>query len=215
VDDVAELQVQDEGFGIPPELLRKVFEPFTQGQQGLARSAGGLGLGLTLVRRLTELHGGTIEARSDGIDRGSTFTLRFHRLPTPDVIRLETEDRSPANRARRLLIVEDNPDSRFALRVLLETLGHEVHEANDGEAGVAATLAVRPDVVLIDVGLPRLDGYEVARRLRAEAGGIRLVALTGYGQSEDVQRARDAGFDCHLVKPASAEQLRAAIGDNE
>jgi len=215
VDGVAELQVRDEGFGIPPELLRKVFEPFTQAQQGLARSAGGLGLGLTLVRRLTELHGGTIEARSDGIDRGSTFTLRFRRLPTPDVIRLETEDHSPANRTRRLLIVEDNPDARFALRALLETFGHEVHEANDGEAGVAAARAVRPDVVLIDVGLPRLDGYEVARRVKAEMGGIRLVALTGYGQSEDVQRARDAGFDCHLVKPASAEQLRAAIGADD
>jgi signal transduction histidine kinase/ActR/RegA family two-component response regulator len=210
--DVAELRVEDEGFGIPPELLPKMFEPFVQGQQGLNRAPGGLGLGLTLVRELTELHGGTIEGHSAGADRGSTFTLRFRREHAPrGGIPLDQRQSSTADRARRLLIVEDNSDARQTLRYLLEALGHEVHEANDGEAGVAAVLAVQPDVAFVDLGLPRLDGYEVARRVRASAGGVRLVALTGYGQDEDVRQAREAGFDCHLLKPATVEQLRAAI----
>jgi CheY-like chemotaxis protein len=210
--DVAELRVEDEGFGIPPELLPKVFEPFIQGQQGLNRGKGGLGLGLTLVRRLTELHGGTIEGHSGGANRGSAFTLRFRREHAPrGGIPLDEHQPSTADRARRLLIVEDGSDERQTLRTLLEALGHEVHEATDGEAGVAAVLAVRPDVAFVDIGLPLLDGYEVARRVRAYAGAVRLVALTGYGHDEEVRQAREAGFDCHLLKPASVEQLRAAI----
>jgi len=209
---VAELCVEDEGFGIRPELLPNVFEPFTQGQQGLDRSAGGLGLGLTLVRRLTELHGGTIEAHSGGDNRGSVFKLRFPSRAGPPLGAVPTpgEQALPA-RPRRLLVVEDNLDARQTLRTLLETLGHEVHEAADGEAGVAAALERRPDLVFVDIGLPRLDGYEVARRLRAAHLRARLVALTGYGRDDDVQRARDAGFDEHLLKPATLEQLRAAI----
>ncbi len=208
---VAELRVEDEGFGIRPELLPNVFDPFTQGQQGLDRSAGGLGLGLTLVRRLTELHAGTIEAQSGGIDRGSTFTLRFPSRSPPLGAVSAASERARSDRPRRLLVVEDNVDARQTLRTLLETLGHEVHEAADGEAGVAAALERRPDLVFVDIGLPRLDGYEVARRLRAAKLAARLVALTGYGRDDDVQRAREAGFDEHLLKPATLEQLRAAI----
>ncbi|HEX7236966.1 MAG TPA: MASE1 domain-containing protein [Gammaproteobacteria bacterium] len=208
---VAELRVEDEGFGIRPDLLPKVFDPFTQGQQGLDRSAGGLGLGLTLVRRLTDLHAGTIEAQSGGIDRGSVFTLRFPSRGPPLRAGAALADPARSDRPRRLLVVEDNVDARQTLRTLLETLGHEVHEAADGEAGVAAALERRPDLVFVDIGLPRLDGYEVARRLRAAKFGSRLVALTGYGRDDDVQRARDAGFDEHLLKPATLEQLRAAI----
>jgi CheY-like chemotaxis protein len=209
---VAELRVEDEGFGIPADLLPNVFEPFTQGQQGLDRSAGGLGLGLTLVRRLTELHGGTIEANSGGDNRGSVFTLRFPSRPGPPAGAVAAaSEKAPPERPRRLLVVEDNLDARQTLRTLLETLGHEVDEAADGEAGVAAALERRPDLVFVDIGLPRLDGYEVARRLRAANLGSRLVALTGYGRDDDVQRARDAGFDEHLLKPATLEQLRAAI----
>jgi CheY-like chemotaxis protein len=208
---VAELRVEDEGYGIRPELLPNVFEPFTQGQQGLDRSAGGLGLGLTLVRRLTELHGGTIEAQSGGVDKGSVFTLRFPSRSAPAIAAAAPNEQARADRPRRLLVVEDNVDARQTLRTLLEALGHEVHEAADGEAGVAAALERRPDLVFVDIGLPRLDGYEVARRLRAAKSGVRLVALTGYGREDDLQRARDAGFDEHLLKPATLEQLRAAI----
>jgi len=208
---VAELRVEDEGFGIRPELLPNVFDPFTQGQQGLDRSAGGLGLGLTLVRRLTELHAGTIEAQSGGIDRGSAFTLRFPSRGPPLGAVSAASERARSDRPRRLLVVEDNVDARQTLRTLLETLGHEVHEAADGEAGVAAALERRPDLVFVDIGLPRLDGYEVARRLRAAKLAARLVALTGYGRDDDVRRAREAGFDEHLLKPATLEQLRAAI----
>jgi signal transduction histidine kinase/CheY-like chemotaxis protein len=208
---VAELCVEDEGFGIPPELLPNVFDPFTQGRQGLDRSAGGLGLGLTLVRRLTELHDGTIMAQSGGVDRGSAFTLRFpSRAPAPGAVAAASE-RARGDRPRRLLVVEDNVDARQTLRTLLETLGHEVHEAADGEAGVAAALERRPDLVFVDIGLPLLDGYEVARRLREAKFGARLVALTGYGRDDDLKRAREAGFDEHLLKPATLEQLRAAI----
>jgi len=208
---VAELCVEDEGFGIPPELLPNVFDPFTQGRQGLDRSAGGLGLGLTLVRRLTELHNGTIVAQSGGIDRGSAFTLRFPSRAALQGAVTATSERARADRPRRLLVVEDNVDARQTLRTLLETLGHEVHEAADGEAGVAAALERRPDLVFVDIGLPLLDGYEVARRLREAKFGARLVALTGYGREDDLQRAREAGFDEHLLKPATLEQLRAAI----
>ena len=208
---VAELRVEDEGFGIRPELLPNVFEPFTQGQQGLDRSAGGLGLGLTLVRRLTELHNGTIEAHSGGVDKGSAFTLRFPSRAAPAGADAATSEPVRADRPRRLLVVEDNVDARQTLRILLETLGHEVHEAADGEAGVAAALERRPDLAFVDIGLPRLDGYEVARRLRAAKLGVRLVALTGYGRDDDLQRCREAGFDEHLLKPATLEQLRAAI----
>jgi len=213
--EVAELRVEDEGFGIRPDLLPNVFDPFTQGQQGLDRSGGGLGLGLTLVRRLTELHGGTVEAHSSGENRGSVFTLRFPSRAGPPLaaVAAASEQRLP-ERPRRLLVVEDNLDARQTLRTLLETLGHEVHEAADGEAGVAAALERRPDLVFVDIGLPRLDGYEVARRLRAAHLRSRLVALTGYGRDDDVQRAREAGFDQHLLKPATLEQLRAAIDES-
>jgi signal transduction histidine kinase len=209
---VAELRVEDEGFGIQPELLPKVFEPFTQGRQGLDRSTGGLGLGLTLVRRLAELHGGTIEAQSGGADRGSTFILRFPSRAAPaGSAAAGRQPQSAAGPRRRLLVIEDNVDARQTLRTLLEMLGHEVHEAADGEAGIAAVLELRPDLAFVDIGLPRIDGYEVARRLRAANAPVRLVALTGYGRDDDLQRAREAGFDQHLLKPAGIEQLRSAI----
>jgi CheY-like chemotaxis protein len=207
----AELKVEDEGSGIRPELLPNVFEPFQQGEQGLDRSAGGLGLGLTLVRRLTELHGGSVEAHSDGIGRGSAFVLRFPVSPAAARSRAAAGDRQATLVRRRVLIIEDNVDARQTLRALLEMFGHEVHEAGDGETGIATALAVRPDVVLVDIGLPHLDGYEVARRLRREHASMRLVALTGYGRDDDVRGATEAGFDEHLLKPASADRLRAAI----
>jgi signal transduction histidine kinase/CheY-like chemotaxis protein len=216
LDGVAELAVVDEGLGIAPELLPNVFEPFMQGEQGLDRSVGGLGLGLTLVRRLTELHGGTIDARSSGLDRGSAFAVRLPRRGAPiGATQLASEQSVPTTNARRVLIVEDNADARETLRTLLEALGHEVHEAADGETGIAAALKLQPDIAFVDIGLPRLDGYEVARRLRAAGETMRLVALTGYGRDDDIRRAREAGFDLHLLKPAGVAQLRAAIDDAE
>jgi signal transduction histidine kinase len=208
---VAELRVEDEGFGILPEHLSKIFEPFMQGQQGLDRSAGGLGLGLTLVRRLTELHGGTVQAQSGGVDRGSVFILRFPTCSPQIEAPAATSEHARAHGVQRLLVIEDNVDARQTLRALLEVLGHEVHEAADGETGIAAALEHRPDLVFVDIGLPRLDGYEVARQLRRASAGIRLVALTGYGTEDDMRRAREAGFDEHLLKPATFEQLRAVI----
>jgi CheY-like chemotaxis protein/nitrogen-specific signal transduction histidine kinase len=210
--DVAELRVEDDGQGIRPDLLPVVFEPFRQGQQGLDRSTGGLGLGLTLVSRLVELHGGAVEAQSPGVDRGSVFIVRLPRRGEPLGAAARSSRTAPGiAQARLVLIVEDNADARHTLRTLLETLGHEVHEAADGEAAIVAALALEPDVALIDIGLPQLDGYEVARRVRAAGGRMRLVALTGYGQDADVRRAREAGFDVHLLKPAGVDQLRAAI----
>jgi signal transduction histidine kinase len=208
----AELRVEDEGHGIDPELLPNVFEPFIQGAQGLDRNAGGLGLGLTLIRRLTELHGGVIEAASGGTNRGSSFVVRLPRRVAPAAApTVAAELRSMPASLLRVLIVEDNADTRQSLRILFESLGHAVRDVADGEAGLAAIRVWRPDVVLVDIGLPWLDGYEVARRIREADRGIRLVALTGYGCDADVQRARAAGFDEHVLKPASAERLRMAI----
>jgi signal transduction histidine kinase/ActR/RegA family two-component response regulator len=210
LEGVAELRVEDDGLGIAGQLLPNVFEPFQQGEQGLDRSTGGLGLGLTLVRRLTQLHGGTIEALSAGPNQGSAFVVRLPRRAAP-IGAAERASPAPPACARRVLIVEDNPDGRETLRVLLEALGHEVYEAADGEAGVVAALTLDPEVALVDIGLPVVDGYEVARRVRAGGGTMRLVALTGYGRDDDVRRALEAGFDLHLLKPAGVEQLRAAI----
>jgi CheY-like chemotaxis protein len=168
-------------------------------------------LGLTLVRRLTELHGGTVEAQSGGVDRGSVFILRFPSRDPPIEAPAASDVHTRAGRAARLLVIEDNMDARQTLCALLETLGHQVYEAADGETGVAAALEHRPDLVFVDIGLPRLDGYEVARRLRGAHVSMRLVALTGYGAEDDVRRVREAGFDEHLLKPATLDQLRAVI----
>jgi signal transduction histidine kinase len=210
--DHAVIRVEDTGAGIAPELLPKVFDAFTQGKQGIDRAGGGLGIGLTLVRRFAELHGGGVEARSAGPGTGSTFVVRLPRIEEPDTTREgATGVREASNHAYRILVVEDNEDARESLRVLLEIMGHEVHEAADGESGIAAALRLQPDFVVVDIGLPRLDGYEVARRLRAAIPHVGLVALSGYGREEDKQRAKDAGFDAHLLKPADPERLQAEM----
>ena len=217
----AVLRVQDDGVGIAPELLPKVFEPFTQGKRKLARSRGGLGVGLTLVRTLAELHGGEVEARSAGAGEGSEFVVRFPAVDSPPgpSMRRMGSDASAGTRAQRVLIIEDNTDARETLREVLVMGGNEVHEAGDGEEGVALAQKVHPETVLVDIGLPGIDGYEVARRLRASEAALgvhwRLIALTGYGQQEDVKRARDAGFDMHLVKPVLPSALEAAMAGRE
>ena len=204
-------RVSDTGVGIAPEMLSRVFDLFTQVEQPLDRSVGGLGVGLTLSRRLVEMHGGTIAAASEGHGRGAQFTVR---LPVETA---GTPPPPPAvigpDRSRSILIVEDNEDSRESLRLLLESLGHRVIEAGDGQHGLALALHHRPEVVLIDLGLPGLDGYEVARALRASPSGssTALIALTGYGQADDRRRSKEAGFDAHLVKPVSHHVLSSVI----
>jgi CheY-like chemotaxis protein len=201
--------VQDSGVGIGPELLPRVFDLFAQGETALDRKRGGLGIGLTLVRRLVELHGGTVEAASDGPGRGSTFTVRLPLVPasSPDPEPATVE--SPAAHGRRVLIVEDNAPAREMLRVALELAGHAVYEAADGPGGVEAAEQLRPHAALVDIGLPGLDGYQVARRIRASRVGKRmlLIALTGYSQPRDRERSFEAGFDAHLVKPVDPGQL--------
>ena len=198
--------------GIAPELLPRVFELFTQGQRNLDRAQGGLGIGLALVRRLVELHGGRVAAYSEGPSKGSTFVVY---LPRAEARR--TDDVSPAAVApssvsrKRIVIIEDDADGREALCMQLLLAGHEVHEAKDGQSGIEVVQRVRPDVVLLDIGLPGLDGYEVARRLKSGQDCPRLVAVTGYGRAEDKDRAKTAGFDAHLTKPVTPDELHRML----
>jgi PAS domain S-box-containing protein len=210
--DEAVLRVADDGAGISAELLPVVFDLFVQGERNLDRRAGGLGVGLSLVRRLVELHGGRVDAASPGPGRGSVFTVRLPvqvgapPSPAPLV-------EAPAGaRHQRILIVEDSSDNREMLRILLESSGHEIHEAADGVSGVELAVELEPDVVLIDIGLPGIDGYQVARQIRAKLRDrSRLIALSGYGQQKDRQLAFDAGFDDHLLKPVDPAHLLTVL----
>ena len=207
--DQAVVRVEDDGDGISADLLPHVFDFFVQGDQGSDRQAGGLGIGLSLVRRLVELHGGTVEAQSDGPGRGSTFTLRIPRIEVIEENATRRNEPAGVETSRRILIVEDNRDAREALREALELAGHKVFEADSGLSGVTSALTNQPDVALIDIGLPGIDGYEVVRRLRSapQAAGMMLIAVTGYGLPEDRKRAEQAGFDAHFVKPLDFNRL--------
>ena len=206
--DWVQLSVRDDGQGIAAELLPRLFQPFVQGEQTLDRAQGGLGLGLALVQRLAALHGGSLAAASEGPGRGSCFTLRLPRAEAP-ARALERSAGTAAMRKRRILIVDDEPDARESLAALLQAEGHEVSAAADGAAGLAALADA--DVGLVDIGLPDMDGYEVARRARTLAHGVILIAVTGYGQREDRERAHAAGFDAHVTKPFSYEELMRAL----
>ena len=205
--DDAVLRVADNGLGIPPSLLPRVFELFVQGERTLDRRAGGLGIGLTLVRRLVELHEGEVTAASSS--EGSVFTVRLKRIEPP----LPEPGRQPLAAARpmRVLVVDDNADALVSLRSMLELDGHCVSAAVDGEAGLGVLLAQRPDAAVVDIGLPLLDGYAVATRARAAGYPGRLIALSGYGRGADVRRALVAGFDAHLVKPVAPAQLKQLL----
>jgi signal transduction histidine kinase len=209
------LCVRDTGLGIAPELLPRIFDLFTQGDRSLARSEGGLGIGLTLVRTLVEMHGGTVSVRSGGPGKGSEFTVRLPLAPeaAPSPHRAARVD-GPAF-ARRILVVDDSVDNADSLARLLGSCGHDVRTAYDGLAALAVAREFQPEFVFLDIGLPRMDGYEVARRLRAEPGfeAATLVALTGYGQEGDRRQAEEAGFDTHLVKPADLHALRALLAN--
>ncbi|MBN3758539.1 response regulator [Paraburkholderia sp. Tr-20389] len=225
------IRVRDNGIGIPANELADVFNLFMQSEDSLARSEGGLGIGLSLAKTLTELHGGTIEAFSGGLGMGSEFVVTLpmaveqtagepcEALPdtsaegegTP-AAEQQAGESAPGTR-RRVMVVDDSVDGAESMSILLEMLGHEVRVMYDGAAAIAAASEFKPEVVLLDIGLPGVDGYQVARALRAEpaTAGALLIALTGYGQDSDRQRTRDAGFDHHLVKPASLDDIERVI----
>ena len=204
-DDNAVISVQDSGIGIPAEMLPRVFDLFVQSERTLDRSQGGLGIGLSVVRRLAEMHGGSVSAHSEGAGRGSTFEIRLPLAPPPGAVAglAACVKRSQ----RRVLVVDDNRDAADSLSLLLQTQGHEVQTAYDGAEALQRASDFQADLVLLDIGLPLMNGFEVARRLRSGGSAARLVALSGYGQPEDVQRSREAGFDAHLVKPVDFDRV--------
>ena len=206
--------VRDNGIGIPQEMLGHVFDMFTQIDPSIERAQGGLGIGLTLVKRLVEMHGGTIVARSEGPGKGSEFVVRLPKsTPHKSAPNPKLESPAAATPRRRILVVDDNRDSARSLAMLLKIGGHEVHTAFDGMEAFAAADSVRPEVVLLDIGLPKLNGYEVARKIREQSwgGGVVLVALTGWGQDEDRRKSKEAGFNHHFVKPVEQSALNSYL----
>ena len=201
------IRVRDSGEGIPPEMLPRVFEMFVQSDASLARSDGGMGVGLTLVRMLVEMHGGTVAAHSDGPGKGSEFVVRLPYCNEPEDVLPEPPSRHGAANARKVLIVEDNDDSRQMLQAILELDGHDVTVCSDGLQGLEALTRQRFDIALVDIGLPGIDGYQLARRVREQRQDLCLVALTGYGRKSDHAAVLDAGFDEHLVKPLNPVDL--------
>jgi PAS domain S-box-containing protein len=215
--DCAVIRVWDTGTGIPADLLPRVFDLFTQGERSLDRSQGGLGIGLTIVKELVELHGGEVEVRSHGHPgQGSEFTVKLPLILESSGAACPVEppeELRASGRRRRILVVDDNEDAVDTLAILLELEGHEIRTALDGPAALEIAREFRPDAVLLDIGLPGMDGYEVARRLRGwpETRGAALVAITGYGQLEDKCRAESAGFDHHMVKPVDPNELNRLL----
>jgi CheY-like chemotaxis protein len=212
---VALLQVRDTGMGMSPELAAHVFDLFVQGERSLDRSLGGLGIGLTLVRRLAELHGGTAAAASDGLGKGSLFSVSLPAiealLPAPAA---EPASAEPApRRLHKILLIEDNDDARRTLSLALQMSGHQVYAAPDGKAGIETADAVDPEVAVIDIGLPGINGYQVGEDLRRKPAheAMVLIALTGYGQPDSLRRARDAGFDEYITKPIDPDRLMRLI----
>ena len=220
----AVVRVRDNGPGIPPHMLDKVFDMFTQVDDTLERSHGGLGIGLTLVKVLTEMQGGSVEARSEGLGRGSEFIVRLPVLPAET---RQAEDQPQyglrkiaALAHHRVLVVDDNEAAASTLGMIVQSIGHEVRLAHDGPAAIAMAREYKPEVIFLDIGMPGMNGYQVAQRLRADAGlaqgdatSMTLVALTGYGQEEDQRRAIEAGFDQHMVKPANIYAIEALLAN--
>jgi CheY-like chemotaxis protein len=209
--------VKDNGVGIPAPMLGHIFEMFTQVDRSLEKAQGGLGVGLTIVLRLVELHGGTVEARSEGHGLGSEFLVRLPVAPVPGQGRQrDGEDRrSGEGVRRRILVVDDNKDAARSLAMMLRLMGNEVRVEHDGLAGVAAAAEFRPEAILLDIGMPKLNGYDACRRIREEPWGrdAVIVALTGWSQDEDKRRAQEAGFNGHLVKPVDPAALEKLLDE--
>jgi two-component system CheB/CheR fusion protein len=213
-EGLAEVRIRDDGIGIPADLLAAVFEPFVQADRSLDRTRGGLGLGLALVRSLVELHGGTVEALSDGPGRGTEIVVRLPVMPEPPALAMAARPIGRESMPRhRVLVVEDNVDAAETLCEMLRLWDHDVEVAHDGPCGLERARTFRPDVILCDIGLPGMDGYAVARALRADptSASVFLVAVTGYASPEDARRAAGAGFDLHLGKPVPIEVLEEVL----
>ncbi|MBK6004971.1 response regulator [Ramlibacter ginsenosidimutans] len=215
-DGTVLVSIRDNGIGISPRRLEQVFEMFSQEEPALSRARGGLGIGLSLTRKLVELHGGIVTASSEGQGQGSVFTVRLPLAQAPAEPRAPADNASPRREAAgtlRILVADDNVDAAETLAMLLESLGHSVHRVHDGDAAVAAVPAFDPELVVLDIGMPGTNGYEACRQIREQAGGgaRTLIALTGWGQPQDQERARAAGFDQHLVKPVDIERLLELI----
>jgi PAS domain S-box-containing protein len=215
-DAEVRITVSDDGIGIAPELLTRIFDMFTQGSQ--SRGQGGLGIGLTLARSIVEMHGGTLEASSEGSSQGSTFTITLPGAPAgaAAAVPRPAAAEPPHATPRRVLVVDDNVDAAQSLAVLLRHMGHDVRVAHEGETALGDARAFLPDVVFLDIALPGMSGYDVARALRATSAtpAARIVALTGYSQQDDVRRSHEAGFDAHLVKPVEADALARALAES-
>jgi signal transduction histidine kinase len=212
-DGQVAVHVKDNGIGIPPEMHARVFEIFTQVDRSLERAQGGLGIGLNIARRLVEMHGGTIEVFSEGERKGTEFTVRLPaRIEVPRAPEAGAP-RSPARLGKRILVADDNPDSAETLQIMLEVMGNEVRVARDGEEAVQAAAEFHPDAILLDIGMPKLNGYDACARIRELPGGREplIVALTGWSQEEDRARSKEAGFDRHLVKPVEPATLEGII----
>jgi signal transduction histidine kinase len=213
-DEHAVIKVKDSGIGIPREMLTRVFELFTQVEPTLDRAQGGLGIGLTIVRHLTEMHGGMVSATSEGLGKGTEFSVR---LPLSQIRGAATVPvATPTIRpGLRVLVVEDNVDTARTMALLLQQLGCETQEVHEGPPVVGAAKSFRPDAILLDVGLPGIDGYQIARLIRQtpELSHVQLIAVTGYGQQQDRERSLNAGFDHHLVKPVQFDSLIAILAE--
>jgi CheY-like chemotaxis protein len=216
VETAATVTVKDEGIGIPVDKLNSIFDLFSQVDRSLEKAQGGLGIGLSLVKRLVELHEGTVEARSDGPGTGAEFVVRLPVVEEKLGRRADgPNDAAVPKSALRILIADDNRDGADSLAEMLKLMGNDTRTAYDGEAAVATADEFRPDVVLLDIGMPKLNGHDACRRIREQPWGARmiLIALTGWGQEEDVRRSHAAGFDQHLVKPVDPIALMQQLAD--
>ena len=212
------VKLSDSGMGIPPRMLPRIFEIYSQVDESLHHSRGGLGIGLSLVKSLVELHGGSVSAASEGEGRGSEFTVRLpmatsEALPIASNPITQAANDGKRNGKSRLLVVDDDVDTAKSMGLLLTISGHEVEIAHDGRAAIEIARAFHPQVVLLDIGLPSRDGYQIAEQLRNEpwCREVLLIAVSGYGQAEDRERSKAAGFDYHLAKPVNYEELRTLI----